>query len=126
SLPRGLGQRRTDLPCREIGSEPGARRSLNEHEFHTEERPSPMTMTGLFAKRHGALFAGLLSVSLVLTAAAAASAQETRTVEADNGTIEVPAAPQRVAAIGNASLPFIDLGGVPVGVTTMRASALDL
>lgn len=51
---------------------------------------------------------------------------DTREVEAENGTIEVPADPQRVAAIGNASLPFIDLGGEPVGVTEMRASALDL
>ncbi|MCC6437334.1 MAG: ABC transporter substrate-binding protein [Acidimicrobiales bacterium] len=50
----------------------------------------------------------------------------TRQVEADNGTIEVPANPQRVAAIGNASLPFIDLGGEPVGVTEMRASTLAL
>lgn len=51
---------------------------------------------------------------------------ETRQVEADNGTIEVPADPQRVAAIGNASLPFIDLGGEPVGVTEMAASELSL
>jgi iron complex transport system substrate-binding protein len=49
-----------------------------------------------------------------------------RQVEAENGTIEVPADPQRVAAIGNASLPFIDLGGEPVGVTTIQASLLDL
>ena len=51
---------------------------------------------------------------------------ETRTVEADNGTIEVPADPQRVATIGNTTLPFIDLGGKPVGVTEASDSAVDL
>ncbi len=46
----------------------------------------------------------------------------TRSVKADNGTIEVPADPQRVATIGNTSLPFIDLGGKPVGVTAVSDS----
>ncbi len=69
----------------------------------------------LFARRRS-LAAGLLSVSLVFTASAAL-AQATRIVEADNGAIEIPAAPQRVATIGNTTLPFIDLGGKPVGVT---------
>jgi iron complex transport system substrate-binding protein len=74
----------------------------------------------------------LLSTALVLTACGSASddpvstAAETRTVAADNGTIEVPVDPQRVAAIGNASLPFIDLGGEPVGVTEIAASRLNL
>jgi len=77
-------------------------------------------------RRPAVLASALLSVSLVFTVATSASAQDVRTVEADNGAIEVPADPQRVAAIGNASLPYIDLGGEPVGVTTMRASALDL
>lgn len=74
--------------------------------------------------RTAVLTATLLSVSLAF--AEATSAQETRTIQADNGAIEVPANPQRVAAIGNTSLPFIDLGGAPIGVTTMRSSALDL
>lgn len=41
----------------------------------------------------------------------------TRTIQADNGTIEVPADPQRIATIGNTTLPFIDLGGKPIAVT---------
>lgn len=77
-------------------------------------------------RRPTALAAALLSVPLVFTMVPGAAAQDSRTIEADNGAIEVPADPQRVAAIGNASLPYIDLGGAPVGVTTMRASALDL
>lgn len=40
-----------------------------------------------------------------------------RLVEADNGTIEIPADPQRVATIGNTTLPFIDLGGKPIALT---------
>lgn len=77
-------------------------------------------------RRPTVLAAALLSVPLVFTMVPSAAAQDSRTIEADNGAIEVPADPQRVAAIGNASLPYIDLGGEPVGVTTMRASALDL
>lgn len=68
--------------------------------------------------------AALLSVSLVLTACggsggdSAGAGGQTRKVEADNGTVEVPADPQRVAVLGNAVLPYLDLGGKPVGVTT--------
>lgn len=75
-----------------------------------------MTTTCHSAERRRTLMAGLLSVSFVFTAAAAL-AQETRTIEADNGTIEIPVAPQRIATIGNTTLPFIDLGGQPIGVT---------
>lgn len=85
-----------------------------------------MTMTPL-RRRGAALAAGLLSVALVLTACGsdgddtatetAAATAKTRTVKADNGTIEVPGNPQRVVTIGNTTLPFIDLGGKPVGVT---------
>lgn len=74
-----------------------------------------MTATFSAARRRTAI-SGLLSVSLVLTAAAA-TAQETRTVEADNGAIEIPAAPQRVVTLGNTTLPFIDLGGKPIGLS---------
>jgi iron complex transport system substrate-binding protein len=94
-----------------------------------------MTMTPL-RRRGAALAAAILSATLALTACSGSpegtptddtgSTSETRKVEADNGTIEVPADPQRVAAIGNASLPFIDLGGEPVGVTEMAASELSL
>lgn len=90
-----------------------------------------MTTTPL-RRRGAALTAALLSAALVLTACgsdsddSSAAAGETRSVKADNGTIEVPADPQRVAAIGNASLPFIDMGGKPVGVTEMAASKLNL
>ena len=74
-------------------------------------------MTMIPPGRHPAILAAaFLSVSLVFTATAA-SAQDTRTVEADNGTIEIPADPQRVATLGNTTLAFIDLGGKPVAVT---------
>jgi len=73
-----------------------------------------MTISRLAAGR-GILLAGVLSLSLAFTATA--SAQETRIVEADNGTVEVPADPQRVATLGRANLPFIVLGGKPVAVT---------
>lgn len=49
---------------------------------------------------------------------------ETRTVEAVNGAIEIPADPQRIVTIGNTTMPFIDLGGAPVGVTEASASEL--
>lgn len=50
---------------------------------------------------------------------------DTRSVDADNGTIEVPADPQRVATIGNTTLPFIDLGGSPIGVTSESESDVE-
>jgi iron complex transport system substrate-binding protein len=90
-----------------------------------------MTMNPL-RRRGVALAAAVLSATLVLAACGSDdddsgdAAGDTRTVEADNGTIEVPADPQRVAAIGNSSLPFIDLGGEPVGVTEIAASELSL
>jgi len=75
-------------------------------------------------------------VALVLTACGANSdgntdgaepqAGETHTVKADNGTIEVPVDPQRVVSLGNTTLPFIDMGGKPVGVTEVGASELSL
>jgi iron complex transport system substrate-binding protein len=76
-----------------------------------------MTITCHRVGRRGTLLAALLSVPLVFAAAVAVPAQETHTVEADNGTIEVPVDPQRVATLGRAGLPFIVLGGKPVGVT---------
>jgi iron complex transport system substrate-binding protein len=60
----------------------------------------------------------------VATLATGAFAQETRTIEATNGTIEIPAAPQRIVTIGNTTLAFIDLGGKPVGATEISASNL--
>ena len=89
-------------------------------------------------RRGAALAAALLSASLVLTACGgdgddtgdkaagtrSDKAAETRSVKADNGTIEVPADPQRVVTIGNTNLPFIDLGGKPVGVTEASDSEL--
>jgi len=66
------------------------------------------------------------SLAIFVTLSAVAVAQETRTVEADNGTIEIPAAPQRIATIGNTTLPFIDLGGKPVGVTAESDSDVAL
>jgi iron complex transport system substrate-binding protein len=77
----------------------------------------------LLRRRGAALAAAILSAALVLTGCGSDgndsgdTAGETRTVKADNGSIEVPTDPQRVVAIGNATLPFIDVGGKPVGVT---------
>jgi iron complex transport system substrate-binding protein len=82
-------------------------------------------------RRTAALTGALLSVSLVLTACGSddddaaspgettrqSAAPTTRSVTADNGTIQVPADPKRVATIGNTTLPFIDLGGKPIAVT---------
>lgn len=55
---------------------------------------------------------------------APATTSDTRTVEADNGTFEIPADPQRVVTIGNTAQPFVDLGGKPVGASPYYA--LDL
>jgi len=88
-----------------------------------------MTMTPL-RRRGAALAVALLSATLVLTACgsddAGDTADETRTVTVDNGTIEIPADPQRVATIGNTTLPFIDLGGKPIGVTAESDSDVEL
>jgi iron complex transport system substrate-binding protein len=75
-----------------------------------------MFIKSLCANRPASLRIGLIAVSLV-GIASAVSAQETRTIEADNGSIEIPAIPQRIATIGNTKLPFIDIGGKPIAVT---------
>ncbi|MFD6531739.1 ABC transporter substrate-binding protein [Streptomyces sp. NPDC060184] len=89
-------------------------------------------------RRGAALAVALMSASLVLTACggdsddtggkaagtSSAKAAGTRSVTAENGTVEVPVAPRRIVTIGNTNLPFIDLGGKPVGVT--EASDSDL
>ncbi|PZF86169.1 ABC transporter substrate-binding protein [Jiangella anatolica] len=84
-------------------------------------------------RRRGAvLAAALLSTALVLTACGDGDDEddtgdataETRSVTAENGTIEIPADPQRIVTIGNTTMPFIDLGGEPVGVTEASASEL--
>lgn len=88
-----------------------------------------MTTTPL-RRRGAALAAALLSAALVLTACgsdgddAGDATDETRSVTAENGTIEIPADPQRIVTIGNTTMPFIDLGGEPVGVTEASASEL--
>ncbi|MFD8067171.1 ABC transporter substrate-binding protein [Streptomyces parvulus] len=90
---------------------------------------TPMT------KRGTAVAAALLSASLLLTACGGDGDQasagtgggksaKTRSVKAENGTVEIPAAPQRIVTIGNTNLPFIDLGGKPVGVTEVSDSDL--
>ncbi|WNV85300.1 ABC transporter substrate-binding protein [Umezawaea sp. Da 62-37] len=93
-------------------------------------------MTTTSPRRRGAaLAAAILSVALVLTAcgsadnsgdSAAGESDETRTVKGGNGDIKVPTAPQRVVTIGNTDLPFIDMGGKPVGVTGVAESELSL
>lgn len=88
-----------------------------------------MTMTSL--RRRGAA-AALLSAVLVLTGCDSGgdgsddAGAATRTVKADNGSIEVPADPQRIVTIGNTGLPFVDMGGKPVGHTGITESELSL
>ncbi|NNN36169.1 ABC transporter substrate-binding protein [Streptomyces sp. S3(2020)] len=86
-------------------------------------------------RRGAALTAAILSAALVLTACgsdddsgdnAGGKTAETRTVKAGNGAIKVPAAPKRVVTIGNTDLPYIDMGGKPVGVTGVAESELSL
>ncbi|GAA1681138.1 hypothetical protein GCM10009830_30340 [Glycomyces endophyticus] len=83
-------------------------------------------------RRAAALATGLLAASLALTACGGGESDDasadvaTRTVQADNGTVEVPADPQRVVTIGNTTLPFIDMGGEPVAVTEVSGSELEL
>ena len=95
-----------------------------------------MTTTPL-RRRGAALTAAVLSLALVLTACGSGddnagdktgdnSASATRTVKAGNGDIVVPTAPKRVVTIGNTDLPFIDMGGKPVGVTGVAESELSL
>lgn len=91
-------------------------------------------MTNTSARRRAAILGtAFLSASLLLSACSGGStpassegaASTTRTVEADNGTIEVPGDPQRVVTIGSATTPFIDLGGEPVGATELSGFLLD-
>lgn len=83
-------------------------------------------------RRGTALAAALLSTSFVLTACggdggdAGDKDAATHSITAENGTVAIPTAPQRVVTIGNTNLPFIDLGGKPVGVTEVSASELDV
>lgn len=90
-------------------------------------------MTITRRKRHSlTLAASLVSAALVLTACSTGdgdtggTAGETRSITADNGTIEIPADPQRVATLGNTTLSFIDLGGKPVAVTAESDSSVAL
>ncbi len=84
-------------------------------------------------RRGAALAAALLGTTLALTACGetsedAADAGDapaaTRTVTAENGTIEIPTDPKRIVTIGNTTMPFIDLGGEPVGTTEASPSEL--
>ncbi|MFY1692807.1 ABC transporter substrate-binding protein [Plantactinospora sp. WMMB782] len=93
-----------------------------------------MTMTPL-RRRGTTLAAALLSATLVLSGCgnngnngedAGDSPAKTRTVKADNGSVDVPTDPQQVVTIGNTILPFIDMGGRPVGVTEVSAAELGL
>jgi iron complex transport system substrate-binding protein len=84
-------------------------------------------------RRAAALATGLLAAGLALTACGGNDSGDatetdgaTRTVQADNGAVEVPVDPQRVVTIGNTTLPFIDMGGEPVAVTEVSGSELEL
>jgi iron complex transport system substrate-binding protein len=91
-------------------------------------------MTSPLRRRSTALAAVALSATLALAACGSDSSSSatsdttestsggTRSVVADNGTIEVPSDPVRVATIGNTTLPFIDLGGQPIAVTAESES----
>ncbi|WP_086826432.1 ABC transporter substrate-binding protein [Allokutzneria sp. NRRL B-24872] len=89
-------------------------------------------MTTTLLRRRGPVLAALLSATLVLSACGSSGdgatkpAGEMRTVKADNGSVSVPVKPQRVVTIGNTTLPFIDMGGAPVGATEVTASELGL
>ncbi|MEV6281556.1 ABC transporter substrate-binding protein [Kribbella sp. NPDC051770] len=94
-----------------------------------------MTTTPL-RRRGAALTAAILSAALVLTACGGGddtadgktgdTVAATRTVKAGNGDITIPTEPKRVVTIGNTDLPFIDMGGEPVGVTGVADSELGL
>ncbi|MGB4778959.1 ABC transporter substrate-binding protein [Microbacterium sp.] len=90
-----------------------------------------MSTTSL-GRRGAALAAAVLSAALVLSGCSsngeepAASGGQLHTITADNGSVEVPVAPTRVVTIGNTTLPFIDMGGEPVGVTDVSDSELSL
>ncbi|MEU6248030.1 ABC transporter substrate-binding protein [Glycomyces sp. NPDC047010] len=90
-----------------------------------------MTMPTL-RRRGTALTAAVLSASFALAACGGdgddpgTASGETRTVTADNGAVEIPADPQRVVTLGNTTLPLIDMGGAPVGVTEVSDSELAL
>ncbi|GGX84158.1 ABC transporter substrate-binding protein [Streptomyces fructofermentans] len=91
-------------------------------------------------RRGAVLAAALMSASLVLTAcggdgddtgdkATGTRGDKTagsRSVKAENGTVKVPTDPERIVTIGNTNLPFLDLGGKPVGVTEASDSELDV
>ncbi|CAI7976598.1 iron complex transport system substrate-binding protein [Frankia sp. Hr75.2] len=84
-------------------------------------------------RRSAALVAALLSTVILLAGCGSDDKNDqgdavgaTRTVEADNGTVEIPAHPQRIATLGRLTVSFLDLGGEPVGVTEVDASVLDL
>lgn len=85
-------------------------------------------------RRHSAALVAALLVAAILLAGCGGddsddqgdAAAATRTVEADNGTVEIPAHPQRVATLGRLTLSFLDLGGKPVGVTEVDAPVVGL
>ncbi|RCS61182.1 ABC transporter substrate-binding protein [Microbacterium sp. JB110] len=84
-------------------------------------------------RRGTALLAALVGTALALTACSgspedtptdnAGTASETRSFEADNGTIEIPVDPQRIVALGSAGT-YLNLGVEPVGMP--RASESEL
>ncbi|MEV0222111.1 ABC transporter substrate-binding protein [Streptomyces sp. NPDC050704] len=81
-----------------------------------------MTLTPL-RRRGTALAAALVSAALVLTACSGSpektstdktgAASETRSFKADNGTIEIPTAPQRIVALGSPQT-YLALGAKPI------------
>lgn len=82
-------------------------------------------MIKLPLRGRAALLTVFLSGSLVFTAGIDASAQQTRTIDADNGKINVPADPQRVATLGRANGSFLALNGRPIAVTKIRKGDFD-
>lgn len=85
--------------------------------------------TAPLRRSSAALATVLLSAVLVLAACGSdadtdKTAGETRSFKADNGTVEIPVAPQRIVALGSA-LTYLSLGVEPVGLGP-KASEADL
>lgn len=95
-------------------------------------------MRDLSAPRRRGAFAATLAAVLLLagcsgdpaepdpagTSDAAETTSETRQFEADNGTIEIPSDPQRIATLGSAGL-FLDVGVEPVGMAPIAGNTSD-
>jgi iron complex transport system substrate-binding protein len=89
-------------------------------------------MTSPILRRRTALLGGALLLTATAcsskeqpaTAGSSAASTKTREVETNDGTVTVPADPQRVVVLDNAVLAFLDPGGKPVGVSSWDETSL--